>query len=69
MAEVNLVIEGMHCGACVRRVTQTIAGAGPYAVEEVRLGAARFVAEDTAAAIDAVIAALGKAGFTAHAEA
>uniref|UniRef100_E6QK25 HMA domain-containing protein n=1 Tax=mine drainage metagenome TaxID=410659 RepID=E6QK25_9ZZZZ len=69
MAEVNLRVEGMHCGACVRRVTQTIASAGPYTVEEVRLGAARFVAEDTATAVDVVVAALGKAGFTAHAEA
>lgn len=69
MAEVNLRIEGMHCGACIRRVTQTIAGTGPYTVEEVRLGAARFVAEDTTTAVEAVVAALGKAGFNARAEA
>jgi copper chaperone len=75
MAEITLRIDGMHCGSCIRRVTQAInhAGvstghAGSFAVEEVRLGAARFKASDDAGAagVDAAIAALAKAGFTAH---
>lgn len=60
----------MHCGSCIRRVTQAINGAGPFAVEEVRLGAARFRVpeETTAASADLAVAALAKAGFTARVE-
>ncbi len=66
MAEVTLRIDGMHCGSCIRRVTQAINTAGPYEVEEVRLGAARFKSE---ASPEAAIAALAKAGFPAQQEA
>ena len=70
MAEINLIVEGMHCGACVKRVTQAISnaisGAGATRVEEVRVGAARFVADDAQAATEQAIAALAKAGYPAH---
>ena len=70
MSEVVLKIDGMHCGSCIRRVTQAIHSAGPFAVEEVRLGAARFAAREAAPeAADAAIAALAKAGFAAHLDA
>jgi copper chaperone len=75
MAEVVLRIDGMHCGSCIRRVTQAIGGAGPFAVEEVRLGAARFQAPagsdalSVAAAGNTAIAALAKAGFAARVDA
>jgi len=70
---VTLKIDGMHCGSCIRRVTQAIQGAsqgtGPVTVKEVRLGAARFEApESDPEATGAVVAALAKAGFTAHVE-
>lgn len=66
MAEITLRIDGMHCGSCIRRVTQAIHGAGD--VEEVRLGAARFLVpdEEAVARADAALAALAKAGFSAH---
>jgi hypothetical protein len=44
MPEITLHIDGMHCGSCIRRVSQAIANAGPFQVNEVRLGAARFSA-------------------------
>ena len=71
MHEIALRVDGMHCGACIRRVTQAIGGAGPFVVKEVRLGAARFEAPGTIeetdhAAADLAVAALGKAGFTAR---
>ena len=70
MAELILKIDGMHCGSCIRRVTQAIHAAGPFDVEEVRLGAARFqTAEDAGAHIPdatAAIAALAKAGYAAR---
>jgi len=66
MVEITLHIDGMHCGSCIRRVTQAINNAGAFDVEEVRLGAARFKAEDDASSSQAAISALAKAGFAAR---
>jgi copper chaperone CopZ len=41
MAEFTLKIDGMHCGSCVRRVSQALAATEGMVVNEVRLGAAR----------------------------
>ena len=41
MLEITLRVDGMHCGSCIRRVTQAIGSAGPFTVKEVRLGAAQ----------------------------
>jgi len=70
MAEITLRIDGMHCGSCIRRVTQAIHHAGPFKVEEVRLGAARFEAPEATntASTDLAVAALAKAGFAARPE-
>lgn len=67
MAEINLRIDGMHCGSCIRRVTQSLNNVPGTTVEEVRLGAARVQVTDAAAA-PALVAAIGKAGFTATLE-
>ena len=68
MAEFVLHIDGMHCGSCVRRVTQALSATAGVEVEEVRIGAARLKAEDEKSPIDAAIAALAKAGYTARLE-
>lgn len=68
MKEIMLRIEGMHCGSCIRRVTQALQKVDGVEVEEVRLGAARVKAQDTAAAEPALLASVAKAGFTAHPE-
>jgi len=67
MAEFTLRIDGMHCGSCVRRVTQALNSTEGVEVEEVRIGAARLKSEDQPH-VDAAIAALGKAGYSAHLE-
>jgi len=67
MAEFTLRIDGMHCGSCVRRVTQALNSTQGVQVEEVRIGAARLKSDDSLP-LDAAIAALGKAGFSAHLE-
>lgn len=67
MSEVNLRIEGMHCGACIRRVTQSLQTVPGAEVQEVRLGAAR-VKLDPIASAQALIAGLSKAGFIAQEE-
>lgn len=58
----------MHCGSCVRRVSQALASTPGIAVDEVRVGAARLTASDEPAAVNAAIAALAKAGYPAHRE-
>jgi copper chaperone CopZ len=65
--EVTLRIDGMHCGSCIRRVTQSINTAGPFHVKEVRLGAARFdvPAGTEAASANLAVRALSNAGFIA----
>jgi len=68
MGEITLRIDGMHCGACVRRVSQALASTPGIAVDEVRVGAARVNASDGPAAAHAAIAALARAGYAAHLE-
>ena len=64
VSDITLTIEGMHCGACVRRVTQALQRVPGTTVEEVRIGAARVQSEDSAP----LIAALTKAGYPARPE-
>lgn len=64
MSEITLNIDGMHCGACVRRVTQALERAPGTEVVEVRIGAARIRTDDCAV----VVAALAKARYIARPE-
>jgi len=66
MVEFTLRIEGMHCGSCIRRVSQALSTDKEIQVEEVRLGAARLKAPDGAEPVEHAIAALAKAGYTAR---
>lgn len=68
MAEIVLHIEGMHCNSCVRRVTQALSSTHGIQVEEVRIGAARLRSLDQNTPVDAAIAALAKAGYSARLE-
>ena len=65
MAEFTLRIDGMHCGACVRRVGQALAGEG-LNVKEVRVGAARVESDQDPPPVDRAIGAVQKAGYSAH---
>ena len=64
----NLTIDGMHCGACVRRASQALASVEGVTVNEVRVGAARFSSAVEPAPIELAIAALAKVGYAAHRE-
>jgi copper chaperone len=64
MKEMSFQIDGMHCGACVQRVTRVLNQVPGTQVDEVRVGAARVHADDQAP--DAYLAAIRKAGFEAH---
>jgi copper chaperone len=63
MATLHLTIENMHCGACVRRVTQTLNALPGTHAEEVRVGAARVRTEAEPAQIEQSLRA---AGYPAH---
>lgn len=65
MQELTFQIEGMHCGACVQRVTRALNQVPGTHIDEVRVGAARLHA-DAPSAPDAYLAAIRKAGFEAH---
>jgi copper chaperone CopZ len=69
MAEFTLKIDGMHCGSCVRRVTQALSAVEGVAVNEVSIGAARLTSTLDPAPVDQAVAALGKIGFAARLEA
>ena len=64
MAELLFQIDGMHCGACVQRVTRVLNQVPGTRVDEVRLGAARLHAD--ASIPETYVAAIRKAGFEAH---
>jgi copper chaperone CopZ len=68
MAEFTLRIDGMHCGSCVRRVTQALASVEGVVVDEVRVGSARLTSTVDPAPADLALAALAKAGFAAQLE-
>lgn len=68
MAEFTLRIDGMHCGSCVRRVSQTLGSLNTLRVKEVRLGAARIESDDAPDAASLAIEALAKAGYQAQVE-
>lgn len=68
MVEITLRMDGMHCGACARRVAQALQNIEGAEVQEVRVGAARVRVKDIAAAGPVLLGAIAKAGFSAHME-
>jgi copper chaperone CopZ len=68
MPEFKLKIDGMHCGSCVRRVSQALAATPGVVVNEVSVGTARLSSAEEPAPVDLAIAAIAKAGYTAHLE-
>lgn len=63
---IKLSIEGMHCEACVRRVTNALAGVNGVKVESVKVGSAQVGFDPAAVAPEQITAAVDRIGFTAH---
>jgi copper chaperone CopZ len=61
---VTLAIEGMHCGACVKRVRAALEKVPGVAIGLVAIGTATVTLEG--ATEDDVITALAKAGYPAR---
>jgi len=55
----------MHCGACIRRVTQTLNGVAGTKVEDVQIGGAHV---ESTVEPEVILAALAKAGYPAQVE-
>jgi copper chaperone len=62
----NLAIEGMHCEACVRRVTSALQSVEGVAVKSVEVGAAKVVFDAAETSAQDITAALDRNGFPAR---
>lgn len=65
MRTVTLHLDNMHCGACVRRVSQVLNSLPDTHAEEVRVGTARVRTGQPDSELQTALAA---AGFPAHGE-
>ncbi|MFM2123862.1 MAG: Heavy-metal-associated domain [Acidobacteriota bacterium] len=63
----KIAIEGMHCDACVRRVTKALEKVPGIAVEKVAVGSAEVAADE--AQQGAVLQAIRDAGYEPRADA
>ena len=59
----NLAIEGMHCGACVRRVTSALQGVQGVTVNSVEVGSAEVAFDAGEVTAQDITAALDRNGF------
>ena len=66
MAEFTLKIDGMHCGACVRRVCKALAATPGVVVNQLTMGAVRLSSDVEPPPLGLVISAIAKAGYTAY---
>ena len=64
MKTVEIAIEGMHCGGCVKRVEEALKKVPGVKAEKVQIGSARVSVDGTMPEI--VIAALERIGFDAR---
>jgi copper chaperone len=63
---IRLSIEGMHCGACARRVTNALAAVEGVRVDSVEVGAAQVKFDAAKTTAEAITAAVDRIGFTAR---
>jgi copper chaperone CopZ len=59
----NLAIEGMHCGACVRRVTNTLQRVEGVTVNSVEVGSANVAFDGAETSAQDITSALDRNGF------
>jgi copper chaperone len=59
MSSLTLQIENMHCGACVRRVSDTLNALPDTHAEEVKIGSARIMTAATPAQVQQAMTAAG----------
>ena len=64
----NLVLNGMHCGACVRRVTTALQSLPGVQVNSAEVGSAQVTFDPDQATAPEIIAAVDRIGFPARME-
>jgi copper chaperone len=62
----KLSIEGMHCGACVRRVTNALQTVPGVQLNSVEVGSAQLQFDPREATPEEIAAAVNGIGFTAQ---
>jgi copper chaperone CopZ len=62
----RLSIDGMHCGACVSRVTTALKGVDGVGVQRVDVGSASIGFDSAKTSIEKIIAAVDRIGFSAR---
>ncbi|MFP5226703.1 MAG: heavy-metal-associated domain-containing protein [Acidobacteriota bacterium] len=68
MEDIKLTIEGMHCQACVRRVTSALTGVPGVRVDSVEVGTAKAGFDPATATPEQIAAAVDRIGFKARVE-
>ena len=63
---IRLSIEGMHCGACERRVTNALAGVDGVRIDAVEVGSAQVKFDAAKISPDEITAAVDRIGFKAR---
>ena len=68
MAEFTLRIDGMHCGSCIRRVTQALASVEGARSRKCGWARRGSTPPQAPAPVDLALAALAQAGYAAQLE-
>lgn len=63
MKSIELTIQGMNCGHCVKAVQGAIAGVAGATATEVRVGSAKLELDESVASLESVAKAIEEEGF------
>jgi copper chaperone len=66
--QLSLKISGMHCGACVRRLSEALEKLPDVEIEDVQVGSARLRISGGKPDKEAVLGAIRKTGFELESE-
>ncbi len=66
METLSLALKGMGCGGCVKNVRKVLDGLPGVAVQNVAVGSALLTYDPARSTQEAVVEALGKAGYPAR---
>jgi copper chaperone len=61
--KLNIAIEGMHCGACVRRVTSALQSVPGVTISSVEVGSAKVAFDAAETTAQDITAAVDRIGF------
>ena len=64
----TLSIEGMHCGACVRRVAAALEAVNGVQLKAVEIGTTKIAFDSNQASAEEIVAAVDRLGFSARVE-